>query len=189
MPITPPNLTTSIAGGLVSSGLLGVAVPQLALGVATGVHLWLQQAVVQTVDVGTLGAGTGTLPFLVPAPMLIGALLANYPANSHIGPMAPLEATGLGNGLSIGFAQGLILTAHPGVGVGTGVARLVGPPAFPSLVAGFASAGMSGPGAAFKANAISMALVTVFAAFQIPVPIVGPASPTGGSGVGVGKIV
>lgn len=189
MPITLGGLTGAVAAGLAAGGMVGQAVPQLAAGVSAGLMIWIPQLTVTTVDAGTLGVGTGLLPFAVPAPLIIGSLLAMYPANGHLGPMAPLEATGLGTGIATGFAQGLMTTNHPTVGTGTGVARVVGPPAFPSLVAGFGSVGITGQGSALKANAISSALVLVLQSFTVPIPIVGAASPTGSSGVGVGKIL
>ena len=182
-------MTAAIAGGLASSGFTGVGIPQLAAGIASGVLLWLPQVQVISADTGTAGAGTTTFPLFIPPPLLTAALLSAYPASSHLGIFAPLEATALGLGLASGFAQGLIVMAHPGVGVGTGIAKFVGPPALPSLVAGMASAGLVGIFTPLKAQAISQALLTVFSAYVIPVPIVGPSSPIASTGVGVGKVV
>lgn len=189
MPITPANLTAAVAGGLASGGMLGPATPMLAAGIANGLCQWIPLLIVQTTDAGSLGAGTGFAPFAVPPPLLISNLVAAYAANGQIGPMAPLEATGLGNGLAAGFAQGLMKTNHPGVGTGTALARVLGPPAFSSLMSGFGSAGITGQGASLKANAISSALLVCLQVFQAPIPIVGSASPAAGAGVGIGKIL
>jgi len=189
MPITPAGLIPAIAGGLASGGMLGLAVPMAAAGIANGLCQWIPQLVVQTVDVGFLGAGTGFVPFAVPPPLLTSNLLIAYAAHGLVGPMAPLEAVGLANGLAAGFLQGLIMTTHPGIGTGTALARVLGPPAFPSLMLGFASAGITGQIAPLKASAISSALLVCLQVFQVPVPIVGSPSPFTGGGVGIGKIV
>lgn len=189
MPLTSSGLTLAIAGGLASVGLLGSATPQLAAGIANGLLIWLPQLTVQTVDAGSLGVGAGLLPLTIPLPLLLSNLLIAYAANGQTGPSAPLEATGLANGLSVGLPQGSLVTTHPGVGTGTGVARLTGPLAFPSLMQGFESAGIKGQGASLKATAISTAFVAILDAFQTPIPIVGSASPTSAGGTGFGKIL
>jgi hypothetical protein len=170
-------------------GLLGTAVPKLASGLALGAAQWVQQLTVQTVDTGTLGVGKGTGIFAVPSPALISALLAAYAVNNHRGSMSPLEATGIGNGLSTGFAQGLLTTAHPSVGVGGGAAKIVCPPAFPSLMQGFSSVGITGQVASLKASAISSALLIVIQALVLPVVIAGSASQFASGGSGFGKII
>lgn len=189
MPITPANMTAAITTGLAGVGFAGVAMPQLAFGIGAGVSIWVAQLVVQTTDTGTLGSGVGAAIFAVPPALLTTNLLASYAGNAHLGPMAPLEAAGLGNGLSVGFAQGAIATLHSSVGTGTGLGRIVAPPAFPSLMQGFAAAGIVGLGAAPKANAISIALAVCMQVLQIPVVITGPSSPSAATGVGIGKIV
>lgn len=189
MALTQAGLAGAIGTGLVAGGMLGPAVTQLAGGIAIGLMIWVPQLQVITADTGTLGVGAGVMAFAVPPPLLIGSLLVSYPANGILGPMAPLEGTGLGIGLGLGFAQGQMITIHPLVGSGSAIARVTGPPAFPSLMAGFGSVGMKGPGSVMKANAISTALVATLQIFTLPMPIVGAASPSGSGGVGTGKIV
>jgi hypothetical protein len=128
-------------------------------------------------------------PFFIPAPVLITSLLASYSANEMIGPMAPLEATGMGTGISLGLAQGMLQTVHPSVGVGAALGRIVGPPAFTPLVQGLSSAGMTGQGASKKASAISMALMMTLGSLVFPIPIVGVGLPSASGGVGAGKIL
>lgn len=189
MPITVPGLTAAVIGGLVSGAQLGMAVPQLAAGVAAGVQIWVSQITVITIDAGSLGSGTGVIPFAIPPPLMIGAMLAMFPAAGILGIMSPLKATGLANGLVLGLAQGLITTVHPTVGVGTGVVKLIAPPALPALLQGFAGAGLKGPSLIQEATAISNALMMVVNSFTLPTPIVGSASPAPGGGVGTGKIL
>lgn len=189
MPLATPNLAASITAGLFSVGIKGQDVSKLAQGIASGLVPWVRSLQVVTQDVGSAGIGTGFMLWSVPSPLLISNLLSTYSANGHIGTMAPLEATGLGKGLATGFLQGLIQTNHPGVGVGTGVAKIVVTPAFPNLMQGLASVQIKGVAAASKANAISQALTMTLSVFTIAIPIVGSASPAGASGVGIGRII
>ncbi len=189
MPLVTPALTGTITTSLLSSGMIGTATPKFASGVSLGLTTWAHQLVVNTVDVGVVGVGKGFLPFLIPTPMLLTALLVSYAANGQLGVMAPLEATGLATGISLGLAQGALVTTHPTVGTGAGVARISGPPAFSSLMQGFSSVGITGSGASAKANAISSALMVVLQTLVLPIPIVGPGSITPSSGSGSGNIL
>ena len=189
MPLTPVNLTAAITVGLLGGAMLGPATPKLALGIGTGLMIWVPQLTVLTTDTGAIGAGVSAAPFLIPPPLLIGNMVLAYIANGQLGPMAPLEAVGLGLGLATGFAQGLMISVHAGCGSGVGLARVLGPPAFSSLMQGFASADIKGTGAVQKANAISTALQLTLQAFGAPVPIAGAPGPSPGGGVGIGKIV
>jgi hypothetical protein len=189
MPLAAPTLTVTLTTSLLGSGMIGSATPKFASGVAQGVTLWVKKLSVQTVDAGVAGVGTGLFPFLIPPQLLMANLLAAYVANGQIGPMAPLEAVGLANGLAMGLLTGLIKTTHPTVGAGAGVARISGPPAYSSLMQGFSSVGIKGQGATKKANAISTALMLTLQVITLPIPIVGPVGPSPSSGIGSGKIV
>jgi len=189
MPISVAGLSSSIIFGLTSVGFTGVAKPQLAMGLAIGTMAWVRSLTVITADAGTAGTGTGFLPWAVPVPLITTNLMISYPLNSHNGAMAMLEAQGLGLGLGLGFVQGAMVTVHAGVGTGTGIAKVVGSPAFPFLIAGLLGVGMTGPGSTQKANAISQALSRVLLVFTLPIPIVGSVTPAGASGVGTGKIL
>lgn len=182
------SLTATIATSL-ASVFKGAAIPQFALGLGAGLLLWLPQLTVQTTDTGTLGVGAGAAPFALPSFAFSELLLLAYAENQQLGPQAPIEASALAQGICLALAQGVMTTTHPSVGVGTGIARVYGPPAFPSLVLGFGGAGLVGQGATQKANAISSALMKAVAAYVSPIPIVGPSSPTVGGGSGVGRIL
>lgn len=163
--------------------------PQLALGVGIGVTIWTQQIVIATVDVGTLGAGAGVpLPVIVP-PTMIANMIAGFASFALIGIMSPVVATGIANGLMIGYLQGLTATVHPTTGVGSAVAKFIAPPAAPTIMAGLASAGMIGLSVPQLGAAIGMGLDLTFLAMVMPIPIVGAAAPSPGGGVGVGKII
>jgi hypothetical protein len=188
MPLVPANLTATITTGLISSGMLGTSVPQLASGIGTGLFMWAQQQTVTTIDAGVLGVGIGVAPFIIPPPLLMANLLATFASNGLIGTMAPLEVTGLANGIALGLAQGMLQTQHPTVGTGAGVGRIIGPPAFSSLMQGFGSVGITGLSATQKASAISMALMMTLQSLVFPILIVGSGSPASAGGVGTGRV-
>jgi hypothetical protein len=193
MALNPPALASGfIAPNLAATGNLGSGVPMFALGIAIGVCQFLTvQAKVMTIDVGTLGVGTGLIPLIVPSPLLSSSLTAGLASAGLMGVMAPKAILGLTTGLTTGWtALALLQTNHPTVGVGTGVARIVGPTAVPAIISGFSAAGMSGDGPARMARAIGTGLDMTFASFIQPgVPIVGGASPMGSSGVGLGVVL
>lgn len=188
MPITPASVTGLVASNLSSTGNLGIAAPLLAAGVGNGVGTWNPQIVVMTVDAGSAGAGSGG-PIPVPLSGLVGLMTAAFAAFGIKGMAAPTIATGIANGITQAYLQGLIKTTHAGVGLGSGVATFRAPPAGPVMVGGFKSAGLNGMFAEPIALAVGSALDSAFASLVVPVPIVGSASPTGASGTGVGQIL
>jgi hypothetical protein len=189
MPLTPVGLAAVLVPALVSSGQLGIAVPQFALGVATGVTLFAQASPVTSIDTGTAGAGVTAIPLIVPQPLLLSSLLAGFASTATVGVMAPALALGLANGLALGFLQGLITMTHPGVGVGAGVAKVIPASAVPSMIAGFAAAAMIGPAAVKLATGIGIALTITFGTYVQPIPILGAPSVVPATGVGIGKII
>ena len=189
MPLTPVGLAGILVPALIASGQTGIAVPQFSLGIATGASLFLQQSVVTSVDTGTLGTGVTAIPMLVPQPLLLSSILSGFASTAMTGVMAPALALGLATGLATGFLQGLVTMTHPSVGVGAGVAKLIGVGSVPSMIAGFSAAGMIGPGPIKMATAIGIGLSIAFVAWTMPVPILGSPSIAPSSGVGLGKIV
>jgi hypothetical protein len=190
MPISLPAFTGVIASNLLGAALIGVEIPRLASGVATGLVYWAPQIVVSTIDTGTAGAGVNVpLPWLIPQPLLFGLLSANVPPAGFVGLFVPSMVAGLSNGLSVSFLQMLISTTHPTVGTGTGIAKFTAPPAAISMLAGFASVGLVGEAAPRLATAIGVSLDASIANLVIPVVIVGPPSPSPASGTGIGKLI
>lgn len=190
MAVTPSGVMTSLLPSLAASSMLGSDVPKYAYGVALGVTIWVPQIQVTTVDVGTVGTGTNIpQPLTVPSPILYGNLVAAMSSRNLIGMYMPAFMLGLANGLSGAFAQMLIKTQHAGVGVGSGVARFMAPPAVTSVFQGFSMAGLAGLDSPRKAAALGQALDMTFASLVIPVTIVGAAYATPSVGVGAGKII
>jgi len=192
MPLNPPALTAGfLAPNLASVAHIGTGMPQFAQGVSNGVVAYIAGALkVITTGAGVMGSGVTIIPLLVPPPLFQAALLSSFASMKIIGPMSPLTATGLANGIASGLASLALVTATwPNVGVGAGVAKFVGPSAIPFMVAGFASAAMTNTGSIQMATAIGIALDTVFQSFIMPVPIVGSPSIVPSAGVGFGVVV
>jgi ABC-type transport system involved in cytochrome c biogenesis permease subunit len=189
MPLPMPVVVGLVTANLISGGIAGPAIPLLANGVGTGLINWLPTVVVITTDSGSAGVGSGFMPFIVPLGPMMAGMLASFAVNQMLGPMAPLEAMALAKGVSGALSLGILKTTHSGVGSGTGVVRLIAPPAFPFLVSAFKSSGMKGDTAVKKAKAISDAILISFNVFSVAIPIVGPSAPTAGSGSGIGKII
>jgi hypothetical protein len=182
-------MASAISTSFASNGLVGTAIPNLSLGIGMGISLWVKSQVVSTTDVGFLGAGKGTLPFLIPAPLLLTNLMTAYTSNSIVGVMAPQEANSVATGISVGLAQGTIESAHPSVGTGEGIGISSGPDAFSFLMQGFSSNGIIGEFAPKKASAISTALKITLQTITFTIPILGSASNSASSGVGSGVVV
>jgi len=189
MPLAPPALALTLGTNLVSTGHIGVAMPKLAQAVALGVVLWSAKATVSVSGAGAAGTGVATLPLLVPQPLLLASIQTSFLSVGITGVISPLTALGLANGLAAGLPLGIMLATVVGVGSGAGVARIVSPPAYPNFQQAFATLGMAGPGSAKMAIALGMSFDKTFAAFLVPIPIVGPAGPAPGVGTGTGKIV
>jgi hypothetical protein len=191
MPLNPPTLATGfLAPSLLSVGHIGTGMPKLAMAVAIGVTQFLSlQAKVTTIDTGSLGVGTSIAPLLVPPQLLQPALLTGFASTGILGPIAPLTITGLTNGLCSGWAAlALLQTNHPGIGIGTGIAKITGPSAIQAMMNGFKAMSMVGGGEKM-AKAIGIALDITFTAFVEPIAIVGVPSPVGGAGVGTGTVI
>jgi hypothetical protein len=188
MPLTPPGLAAPIATALAGTGHIGIQIPKIALGIATGIVFWAQAARVTIVGAGAAGAGTVSFPAIVPAPALIPTILAGFAAHRVIGIRAPILATAIGTGVATGItSQSLILAAFPGVGSGTGTVKILGngPSA---LVRGFLAVGLTGTQNTRLAKAVGFGVDKCFAALSMFVPVVGPAGSAPGAGTVVGKI-
>lgn len=190
MPVAIPAIVGALVPSIFATGNLGSKVPQLATGIANGLANWVPSVVVQTIDSGSLGVGSGgPMPLVVPQPAIYANLMAGGAANGIFGIMSPLLFLGIASGLVLAFNSMLIKTTHPGVGAGTGAARFIGGSSVPQMLAGFKSAGMKGEKSQKMAKAVGTGLDITFQALSIPIPIVGAPSPSGGSGMGLGTII
>lgn len=188
MPITPAAAPI-LAVNLIATANLGIKIPDFSLGVTNGVSKWVKQLVVIAPSAGTLGAGQGITPLVVPPPVLNTAFLATFPANGVFGIMTPLFILGLSNGLSAVFAQGLVKTTHATVGAGSGVANFKGGSAVPFIVQGLAEVGQQGDGPTKIARAIGQGLDIVFRSLAVPLVVAGPPNIVPGGGPGIGVVI
>lgn len=178
-----------MVANLSAVSLVGVGAPKLAQALGIGASLWTPKIQIQTIDAGTAGVGKGVpVPITIPPSVLYGNLIAGFTAQGILGLMAPVFITGLMNGFTQSYLTALTNTAHVGVGLGTGVARFNPPPAFFDLKTGFTAAGATGDGATKVCRAIAQGLESTFRSLILAQPIVGPPTPSGGSGVGFGNI-
>jgi len=190
MPITAAQAITTLVPALAGCAMVGVGVPKFATGLGIGLSAWTPTIVVNSTDTGTAGSGKGVpVPILIPQPLLYGNLFSGMTGQGLVGVMRPAFVLGLSQGLVLLYAQCVTNTAHVGVGVGAGAASFRPPPALPFLQAGFAAVGMVGEGGVKMARALSQGLERTFRSFVLPQPIVGPPSPSGASGRGVGNIL
>lgn len=171
MPLAPPTVAGVIIPSLVANAQLGIAVPQLALGVATGMSILAKSSTVVSADVGTFAPGVTAIPFVVPPPLLLASFLTTFPAAGVAGVMMPLLANGLATGMSLGFLQGIVTMAH--AIVGAGVAKFIPAGAVPAFLSGFAAAGLTGVSAVQLATAIGLSLIKAFGPYLFPVPCLG----------------
>lgn len=183
------NLST-LTPSLIGVGLIGIGTPKIIKGVAIGLALWASSRSLSTVDVGTVGVGKGFFPLVPPVSSLLPTLQINAVSEKMLGIFTPTFLSGLASGLSFSLATGILSTSHPSVGVGTAIATIAGPPGRLSFLQGFESAGVTGETGKKLAKVIGNSLDTIYATPLItPIPIVGSPSPTGSSGIGVGKIL
>ncbi len=188
MPITPAAIPLML-NSLLFNGCIGMKTPQLAAGVVLGVCKWSAAVQVLAPSTGTLGVGIGVAPLVLPPPVFVGPLYQGFSAMSILGPLSPLLITGLSQGLSLLFAQGIVQTTHATVGVGVGVARFTPPPGPPMLLLGMTEAGMVGGGPTKFAGALAIALTTIFSALTMPIVVAGTPNILPGAGPGIGKII
>jgi len=189
MPVTPFTAAAILTPNLLAVGMLGVGTPSLAQGVGIGLSTWTPKVAVESIDVGTLGAGKGVpIPVLIPPPVILTNLTIGFTAQGILGLLAPAFIAGLSNGLVQLYATALTNTTHVGVGVGSGVARFVPPPAFNDIKAGLEAVGANGDGAVKFSKALAQALESTFRTLILPQPIVGPPNIVPGVGKGFGTI-
>lgn len=190
MPATVPGFMGVLIPNFFSVAMIGTGVPKYARGVALGLQQWVPQVRVTTADTGTAGVGKNVpLPLVVPQQVLYGNLLAGMVAQKQVGVFMPQFIAGLANGLVQCFAQVVISTTHPSVGVGGGVAKFSAPPAAQSMISGFAQAGMVGDQAIKKACALATGLDRTFAILVMSIVIAGPPSPSPSAGSGFGNLI
>jgi hypothetical protein len=179
-------------GFLSSGGAAGPGSGQIAGGLAAGLFQYLTSAVVlTTVDVGTLGVGTGFGQGLFLEPVSFTASLQGI-ALSHglAGSFAPGLCSAISLGLCSALSAASVFTTHPLVGAGAGKVQIIpvgiGPAVFSSAML---AAGLTGPSAPSLGDAVGLALDSSIASVLGAVAISGPPNVYPSSGSGFGRIV
>lgn len=192
MPIDPGTTTPIFIASLLSNGQIGPGIGQLAGGLALGLFQYAQAGIsVNSIDAGTLGAGTGIGPSIIlPSPILQTALLASFVGHGIIGPMMPAQVNAIATGVSAALALAIVQTLDPLVGVGAGKLQLI-PNGTGSAIfaAAFLESGLAGPQSSKLATAVGLGLDAVIAAAIGVLAIVGPPSIIPSGGLGIGKII
>lgn len=189
MPLTPVGIAGFLQQSLASVSMTGQQASTLSLGIGNGTAQWIAAMFVLTTDVGVAGAGSGQLPLIIPPALLVSNMVAGFSAQTLTGTASVQLASAIGQGLAQAFLQGLVLTVHPVVGVGTAIAMFRGSPAVSFMLQGLSGVAMTGAKTPQLAAAIGQGLDTTFASFTTPIPIVGAGSIISASGSGTGKIV
>lgn len=182
-----PANAAILTASLVGATLHGISVPQVALGIATGLATYAPGIVVVTVDTGVLGAGKGTgIGMIMPPP--VPQMIAAFTSAALIGIFSAPAATGVALGLSQIFATAIVNTVDPLVGVGAGVATAIPNPALsiPAFIAGFKAAGLLGIASITMATAVAVGLDTALPIAKGVTVIAGSPSPFPSAGPGVG---
>jgi hypothetical protein len=177
----------------VANLILGVSAIQLATGLANGLAQYAGSGMtVITVDAGTLGAGVGTgVGVILPPPVLLGTLIASFAGAGILGPFQIPTCNAISLGMSMALAQAIIQTVHAGVGVGSGVVKVIpnSGASIPTFIGAFAAAGMVGVAAVTMATAVASGLDAALPSATGVVVIAGPPNIVPGGGAGTGKLL
>lgn len=191
MPLTTSVTTPLFLTALVSQGNLGISAPKLAAGLASGLSEYASSSlVVASVDVGTLGVGSGQgVGMIIPPPVLVASLVASLTSQNIAGIMSVPTATGIALGFVAALAQARIQTVSAAVGAGSGIATLVPNGASIGIfIRAFQSAGMTGVQSANMATAVARGFDTAAPSAKAPIVIAGPPNVAPSSGPGIGKL-
>jgi hypothetical protein len=182
---------------LANTAFVGPQAPQMANGIALGVTTYLLAnplpLVTSVGDIGAPGAGVGAgvvLPPTCAPPVLYGILQPALAASGIVGPQSPQLALGLSVATCTYLLAAQSVTAHAGVGAGTGIGNIIG--VEPAGLSGaiIASTGFVGPAWPLIVTAFSTALVTfLMSTVKFSIVITGPAGPGAATGTGTGRIL
>ena len=192
MSLDPSSISVIMKANLASNTIIGISSSQLALGIANGLSLYAISGMnAISVDVGTLGAGTGIgFGIILPTPVLLTSMFSAFSGFGIVGVSASLIVNAISIGFTQSFALASINTVNPIVGIGSGVITITPNPEISSVsfVSGFISAGIVGVSSAQLATAISVGLDAALPSAKGVVAIVGSPSTIPSAGGGFGKV-
>lgn len=191
MPLGPPTIPIFEAF-FISHGMIGVNAAQLATGCANGLQLYMSGAGCTTIsiDVGTLGAGTGIgFGIFLPGPLLVGVMSSLFVGSLIGGPFSPITAEAISLGISSSLSTAIINTVNAGVGIGAGKIQCIPNGTGGALfTAAFIASGMTGSMIPSLGQAVGGALDSVISSALGVVAIVGPPNILPGGGIGFGTV-
>jgi hypothetical protein len=192
MSVTPATTLPLFEAGMAGNSLIGSEVTQLATGLANGISIYVQSGlIVESIDAGTLGAGTGIgIGISLPEPTILAAISSFMSGEDILGQMAFPLASAIAFGISASFGIAQVSTINPTVGVGAGKLQLVpvgtGAAIFASA---FAGSGLIGTSSPRLSSAVGAGLDSIVAASIGVITIVGSPSNIPSSGLGIGRIL
>jgi len=193
MPLTPPTVIPLVQAGLSGNGILGIAAPLLATAVSNGFTQYTTSALtVTTKDTGTAGGGPGNgLGLFLAEPILISAMQGTFSGNGINGAMRNNVINAIAFGISQSLKSAVIITAHTGVGAGTGFVTLVvnTPASITFMITNFVAIGISGVYSTPLATAIAQGIDIALPSATGIVAITGAGSPYAAVGIGTGKVL
>lgn len=185
-------MTALLTGYLGGGGVFGVSSPQLAAAISNGFCQYaISSVVVNTVDVGSAGSGTGVgLGMVLAPPVLVGSLTATFEGAQIRGPLRQSIITAIANAVSDTLRLALVNTVNVGVGAGTGKATLAPNPAasVPLMITNFFGLALAGVSSPVLASAIANGIDQALPSATGVIVIAGASGPSPGSGTGVGKL-
>jgi hypothetical protein len=192
MPINPATTLPIFTAALSANALIGKSAIQLATGLSLGLFQYVQAGLtVISIDAGTLGAGTGTGPGIILTPLTITPLLlASIGGHGMTGSYVPPLVDAISIAVSSSFAQAIVETINPLVGIGAGKLQLIpngtGSAIFP---AAFLESGLTGLMAANLGSAVGLALDSAVPSAIGVIAIIGSPSIISSVGTGIGRII
>lgn len=189
MPMNPATLLPIMTANLISNGIAGSSVTQLASGLSNGLSQYATGSIrVQTIDVGTVGAGVGTGFGIIIPPSISTAMSGSFLANSLTGSYSLNLSNAIAQSFIQAFSLALISTTSPSVGIGSGKVILIPNPSISTVIFynAMVFAGMSGIHITQLASAIANGLDSVLPSANGVVVITGSPSIYSSSGSGFG---
>jgi len=186
-------MTALLTGYMGGGGIFGVSSPQLAAAISNGFCQYaISSVVVNTVDVGSAGTGTGVGSGITLAtPVLVASLTATFEGAQIRGPLRQSLIVAISKAVSDTLRVALMNTVNAGVGAGTGKATLVPNSAVsvPLMVTNFFGLALVGVSSPVLASAVARGIDQALPSASGAVVITGASGSSPGTGTGVGKLI
>jgi hypothetical protein len=175
--------------------LLGPLYPSMTVAIANSVQIYtvgLVTVITTNVGIGPAGTGIGAIINSI-MPILKSSLDSTFIANGMLGEHSPNLTRAIAIAVSSGLASAITLSPVLGVGVGTGIGKLVHPGPIPLLgllTSQFFALGLVGEKTPLLAKAIAEGYTQFLDTLIVVHSIAGsPIPPTPGVVPSIGKII